>query len=517
MASVRESTFIIKREDRAVDAKAVVSEGLRIGRWQDSDVWLNHPTVSRLHAGISEIDGYFYIVNLSASSGVTLNGRVIPFNEADALTKGDELQIGPFFLCIEDIEESSTTLTIRVGIQFALSVGERAAAVKADSYETQRKVNRGSGPLKITGSLDDPSSRETGETSRETGETEVERSTEIANALRIFWEKRSREKAGRPSPLHPQTPPRLGKERFNWIPTRDLTRPWPVAMFIWAGIAVATLSAIAAFGHKVTFAPGPISDPHAGNSLKLTPAIAMKPSNGACTSCHAIGVSINNKEKMEANCESCHKTEAFVATIMSAHLEAGITCTACHGEHRGEGFRPKQQALDSCANCHNNENKRLYKTRKVSTPHGGTYGYPVINGVWVWKGYDAAQLAHKPELLAFLRQNRVNVNEVREWRNAQFHGIHLHRVRAVAGVSGADDGEGNQVLSCSSCHKSGYMGANVDRISPRTTCSRCHNTKLFKETSLAEEPERMSCTSCHVQHVKDPHWAETLLVASTRK
>jgi len=85
MRDVHESTFVIAREDRAVHPKTIVSEGLRIGRLPDSDVWLNHPTVSRLHAGISKIEGYFYLINLSASSATLLNGRAIPFNESDAL------------------------------------------------------------------------------------------------------------------------------------------------------------------------------------------------------------------------------------------------------------------------------------------------------------------------------------------------------------------------------------------------------------------------------------------------
>src|SRR5882672_12912911 len=101
MDTVRETTFIIAREDRAVDPKTVVSDGLRIGRLPDSEVWLNHPTISRLHAGINRIEGYFYLINLSASSATTLNGRAIPFNEAEALTNGDEIQIGPFFLKID--------------------------------------------------------------------------------------------------------------------------------------------------------------------------------------------------------------------------------------------------------------------------------------------------------------------------------------------------------------------------------------------------------------------------------
>src|SRR2546425_7307682 len=122
MSDVHESTFIIAREDRAVSPKTILSEGLRIGRLPDSDIWLNHPRVSRLHAGINRTEEFFYLINLSASTATTLNGRVIPFNEAEALIDGDEIQIGPFFLKVRQTDE---TLRIRVVIHFALKVGER--------------------------------------------------------------------------------------------------------------------------------------------------------------------------------------------------------------------------------------------------------------------------------------------------------------------------------------------------------------------------------------------------------
>jgi len=511
MATVRDSTFIIIREDRVLDPLTVVSDGLRIGRLRDSDIWLNHPKVSRLHAGINEVEGYFYLTNLSGSSGTTLNGRVIPFNEAEALAIGDELQIGPFFLYIDNIEPDTETLTIRVGVQFGVGVGDREPVHKSEAHEKQLTVERITGPLEIpTGSLTD-----TFRSQRSEGE--ISYLADVTNAIKIFWEKRTREKAGRPSPLHPRRPPHTGKARFNWIPTRDLIRPWPFAIFIWAVIAIAAFSAIAVFAHKITFAPGPISNPHTTKSFTLTPAIAAQPNGNSCTSCHAIGVSITNKEKMNANCAGCHKTEAFVATIIPEHREAGITCTTCHTEHNGEQFRPMQQALESCAKCHNDENKKLYNGKSVHTPHGGTYGYPVDNdGRWVWQGYDADELAHKPELVTFLKQNRITADQTREWRNAQFHGIHLHRIRVVPGINGIDEGDGvNRVLSCSSCHKSGYTGDDIDRDYPRMTCQACHNARVFNETPIAQGT-KMSCASCHREHARDTHWSSSLLSAQAR-
>jgi len=486
METVRETTFIIAREDRAVDPKTVISDGLRIGRLPDSEVWLNHPTVSRLHAGINRIEGYFYLINLSASSATTLNGRAIPFNEAEALADGDVVRIGPFFL---NIEQTGEVFRLRVTLQFALNVAERELPRKTRVNTTE--------PLLMPARIAAPTS-------------------EAKNALKVFWDKRTREKAGRPSPLHPRTPPRVGKIRFNWIPTRDLVRPWPFAIFIWAVIVVGALSTVAAFAYKSAFTPQPLSASHTTNTFALTPTIAKQPSGGSCTSCHALGVSVTNKEKLNANCAACHQTESFASTIIPAHREAGITCTSCHTEHRGKDFKPMNAALESCAKCHNDGNKILYQGKSVHTAHGGTFGYPVINGVWIWKGLDSQELEMKPEVVALLKKNGINSSQAQEWRNAQFHAIHLQRARIVSGINGIEDVDtANQVMSCSSCHKTGYMGANVDRNYPRTTCARCHNAQTFDRSSSIAALETPSCTSCHVQHVKDTHWASALRVAQS--
>ena len=81
---------------------------------------------------------------------------------------------------------------------------------------------------------------------------------------------------------------------------------------------------------------------------------------------------------MEARCASCHNTDTFVATVIKPHAAAGIGCSDCHAEHRGADFRPGPTALATCTECHNDSNQRAYNGRRVKTPHGGTFGYPVI-------------------------------------------------------------------------------------------------------------------------------------------
>jgi len=113
--------FIITREDLNVDPITLVTDGLKVGRLPDCEIVLNHPTVSRLHAGINNTGGLFYIFNFSHSSGTTLNGRIIPVEEAEVLADGDLLRIGPFFLLVERLRD---TLNLRVSLRIASKIGE---------------------------------------------------------------------------------------------------------------------------------------------------------------------------------------------------------------------------------------------------------------------------------------------------------------------------------------------------------------------------------------------------------
>jgi hypothetical protein len=209
---------------------------------------------------------------------------------------------------------------------------------------------------------------------------------------------------------------------------------------------------------------------------------------------------------MEAKCVDCHQTKTFVATTTRKHLEAGITCTVCHTEHRGADFRPMDASLDSCAVCHNDRNKKTYHGKSVHTPHGGTLGYPVVNGEWVWPGLDEEELKLKPEVAKLRQPNDTE----QQWINKQFHALHIYRVRAAASIEGIKDedaGDGTRVISCSSCHRSFVP---IDRETPKTTCIRCHNGLIFeREVRSVRSATAISCSSCHVQHIRDENWRPT--------
>ena len=470
----QQNKFIVVREDLLQDPVTIISEGLLIGRLIECELLLNHPSVSRVQAGIKQINGEYYIFNLRPSNPIKLNGR--PILENQALGAGDVLEAGPFGL---DIDFSDDALIVKVSLQMGRRIHE--IDVSSPALSTQKLVDLES-VLAGAAKKKAPS-----------------RPAPLpgTKALDIFWDKRIREagKMVRPAPLFPHSQKRSGKAQFNWAPTSDLANRWPVSFLIWGVIIVGVLSAAGAFLYTNAYAPAPLSKAHTTNQLAVFPAIAVRANGNACTTCHSFS------GNMESNCASCHNAEAFVATVIQPHQAAGIGCTACHTEHNGADFKPGQTALLTCTQCHNDANKHTYNGKQVSTPHGGTFGYPTANGQWIWKGLDENEWTTKQ-----IAVTRLSSESEEQWRSKQFHALHVQRVRTVGSLSGDNSGR----LSCSSCHKTFNP---IDRETPRQTCAGCHNGRAEVVTGrILISADKPNCTSCHVQHIKDKrHWNPSLL------
>jgi hypothetical protein len=467
------SRFIIIREDLVQDPVTIITEGLLIGRLQECELLLNHPTVSRTQAGIKGVDADYYLFNLRPANPPKLNGRAVEENEA--LAPGDVIEIGPFLL---EIDRTDEALLIKVAVQIGIDL-EQVDASSADVS---------TGKLRAT---------EAAEGKR--GAKPRAEPLPGNKALDIFWDKRKKEagKMVRPSPLFPRSQIQESRSKYNWKSTSDLARRWPVSFLIWGAVGVGVLSVAAAYWYANAYAPAPVSRSHLLDRFEITPAIANKPNADSCTNCHSFG------GHMEAKCAGCHNTDAFVATVIKPHAAAGIGCTACHTEHRGVAFKPGEAALATCASCHNDANTSTYNGRRVTTPHGGTLGYPVVNEKWAWKGLDDDDWSLKK-----IDLTRAPADTEDQWRSKQFHALHVQRVRAAAGIPGNREGE----LSCSSCHKSFNP---IDRETPKTTCGACHNGKVEPGTNRAIiATDNANCTSCHVEHVKSKrHWNASFMAA----
>lgn len=447
MAASR-NQFVIIRNDLPIDPITIISEGVIIGRLTECEVLLNHPSVSRVQAGIKQVENNYYLFPLRPRNPVLLNGK--PVEENEALASGDVVEVGVFRLEIEIGEEG---LLLRV----ELEIGTKASEIDVSDAGLS------------TANLVMP----------EGAKAKKKRAAPIAGtkALDIFWDKRMREvaKMVRPSPLFPRARRRTGKAQSNWTATTDLVSRWPVAFLVWGALAVGVISIAGAYWYAKAYAPAPLANAHEADQLRISPAIAVSANAGSCTSCHSW------QGNMEQRCADCHKTEAFVATVIKPHEAAGIGCVDCHAEHKGAEFSAKAGALASCNTCHVDGNQEVYNGRRVGTPHGGTFGYPVVNGVWSAKSINEEEWE-----LRKLPVARLPTDSEQKWRSNQFHALHDQRVKVVAGIKGNAEGR----LSCNSCHASFDP---IDRETPKTACAACHD----------KENGQPNCTSCHVQHILD--------------
>ena len=479
-----DATFVIIREDLQVDPVTVIADGILVGRLPACEMLLNHPSVSRLQAGISNVDGGYYIRNFRSTNPITLNGE--KFEQYQALTDGDVLGIGPFVLNCELLEG---VLFIKVSIQIGATPGDAVVRKEAGIWEVPATVRLPSAPLDL----------EKAAAHKKPVPRKPPPAAAGSKALDVFWDKRitAATKTVKPSPLFPVTGRPSGKAQSVWAPTTDLKRRWPIPAVVWVAAAFAVLAAGGAIFYARAFAPAPISDAHTRTAMQISPAIANHANAGSCTSCHALRAS------MESKCSSCHTSDAFVATVIEPHMKAGIGCVDCHAEHRGTQFNAIDGALLSCFDCHNDQNRKTYNGMSISTPHGGTFGYPVVSGHWKWTGLDPEEIVQRKDTLKLVR---LPADTEDQWRSKQFHAVHLYRVRAVAGLPGNKEGE----LSCSSCHATRDP---IDLTTPRTTCGKCHNGQVDpragRQVIASDKP---NCTSCHVQHMKDKrHWNPYLL------
>ncbi|MFN0123885.1 MAG: FHA domain-containing protein [Blastocatellia bacterium] len=456
------SRYIITRRDQAADAVVLESEGLTIGRLGGNDLVLNHPTVSRTHAGIRDLNGDYWISNLSEANGTLLNGEAL---DNTPLADGDVIQIGPFILRTK-YEQEGLAIAVEMSVNPLPIEGNATGALTAQDAQTGATAMLSKTALLQRVKPTPKGTRRLAGTGLLTGLLPQQ----DQQALKIFWDKRKREagKLAEQSPLQPRTGLRSGKAQFNWRPTRDLQRPWPVGLFAWAAIAVTALCAVAAFAYKDAYSPGALASPHHRAELTVNPAFAVKANAGACMTCHSPG------KAMIENCAACHTTDAFHSEVSARHMQVGLRCTECHGEHKGRDFNIAATANTACTSCH--REGMTSGGVAMKTPHGGTLGYPVQGGEWKWAGIRPADWQRR-EL-----PGEPGVFSLKD----QFHMVH---------VGGSRRGRAN----CSDCHTAGFAPAQIAQ-GVRESCASCHAVDFQTADAGALKQGGAGCVSCHAQH-----------------
>ncbi|HWP42247.1 MAG TPA: FHA domain-containing protein [Blastocatellia bacterium] len=241
----RKSRFIIRRKDKVIQSDDLVmeKEDLTIGRFITHDLVLNHGSVSRLHAGIREVEGVFWLFNLSRSNGTLLNGQIV---DKSPLADNDEIQIGPFllkvgysvngFLITVDVGQGTyvTDSLPSGGLTQTIQIAMPGVPGEKDSILSTATRTSGSGFIKAY--LPDTSNL----------------------ALNLYWSKRKREagKIDLGSRLAPTGNQKVGKAQFFWRPTLDLKKLWRKSYFINAAVMICSLSVLAWFLYESVFSRG---------------------------------------------------------------------------------------------------------------------------------------------------------------------------------------------------------------------------------------------------------------------
>jgi hypothetical protein len=481
------SKIIVIRKDLAIDPSVVESDGFTIGRLVSNDLTLNHPSVSRTHAGIKEVGADFWVFNLSNANGTILNGATV---DSAPLAAGDTIQIGPFTIYVS-FPDRTLTLTVEMSVNPMRAEGAgttmlapvdqsgktmmlspammQAQQQKATPGGTQRLSMTG----KLTGLLNKPEEF----------------------ALKVFWDKRKRDagKMAEATVLRPNLlRGRVGKARFNWRTSSDLRRPWPVSLFIWGALIVTLVSVASVFAYKNAYSPGPLSTPHVRSALAVADpamAVAKEPNANSCTTCHsAVG-------SMQAKCMECHTTAAFKSTTSDEHEKVGVSCNECHtvpghpAEHMGDTMNLTVAGKESCTACHRaNYTYHSAKTGqpvKLDTPHGGSsVGYPVADGRWTWAGWSEDKW----------KRFKLPKTAADYDAKGQFHILHV------------SIGRPGEQVQCSDCHTAGFEPANITK-GVKESCVVCHNPNPEQLAGVqGSVAAGVQCTSCHMQHTagKDP-------------
>lgn len=530
--STEATKFVIKRTDLDNDDLVIESDSLTIGSALGNDILLNHPTVSRTHAGICKIDGAYWVKNLSTSNGTIVNGALI---ETVQLENDDAIQIGVFLLKPKiDDEDGSLYLEVEKQID-AVSAGNRGTQMIGGPMQAQASGKTamlnpdllkmlgiqlpgmpGSPPPAAgKGAAKQSATQLLGVARMQRGMTGLlssimalpqDEQQKFQQTMDAFWDRRKLAETGgeqkmadisilrpnKPDPEYEKFNLHLGKKQFNWLPTTDLVRPWPRGYLGTLGIIIILLATGLSFGYANFLSPGEVSAAHQLNEFNrqqfLPGSKALLASNNTvgnnCNSCHSATTS------MEFKCKNCHQTAHFTPDVFPEHAKANISCMDCHTEHKGRAFSPATVARSMCVDCHKanptHPKAKDAKGNLLKEPHGGNFGYPIDdNGNWTWK----------EPINEFMKKQLPTDEPLTE--SSKFHYVHL---------AGRAQGRAR----CTDCHESLDTPELAKKID-KNNCAVCHGVQ-FVNISNKDPKEAakvldqlaikngLDCNSCHPQH-----------------
>jgi pSer/pThr/pTyr-binding forkhead associated (FHA) protein len=102
---VGQALVVVKRGPNAGSKFLIDKDITTLGRYPESDIFLDDVTVSRRHAEIRRDDGHFFIHDAGSLNGTYVNMERVEDTE---LADEDELQVGKFklsFYCVRETKD----------------------------------------------------------------------------------------------------------------------------------------------------------------------------------------------------------------------------------------------------------------------------------------------------------------------------------------------------------------------------------------------------------------------------
>jgi hypothetical protein len=100
--------FIESEKPKTVELTFEKGRRKSVGRTKENDIFINDPSVSKLHASLAlDENGTLLVADTGSTNGTFINGRRIPYGKAEVLSESDKLMFGTVEVAIRHTARSS--------------------------------------------------------------------------------------------------------------------------------------------------------------------------------------------------------------------------------------------------------------------------------------------------------------------------------------------------------------------------------------------------------------------------
>ena len=133
--------FTLNEERKNVVLAFTEGERKSIGRTKNNDLWIDDPSVSKIHAAlISTANKKLMVADTGSTNGTFVSGQRIPYGKAVLVNKGEILKFGTVEVIIENIENNNDVDTVVEETSGAKDLSKNNFPEAVNVKQTEQKV-----------------------------------------------------------------------------------------------------------------------------------------------------------------------------------------------------------------------------------------------------------------------------------------------------------------------------------------------------------------------------------------